>query len=130
MHFFSGGCTFPIENQEALKRILLIFAKLNPGIIYVQGMNEVVAPLFYAFKTDPDETNAVNAEADTFFCFVQLLSEFRDHFYQQLDNSVVGIRSTMAKLTALLKKHDEELWRYLDVTTKLVQMEAYTSVRG
>lgn len=119
MYFFSGDCAFAIENQEALKRILLIFAKLNPGIRYVQGMNEVVAPLFYVFKTDPDETNAVNAEADTFFCFVQLLSDFRDHFCQQLDNSVVGIRSTMAKLTALLKKHDEELWRHLDVTTKV-----------
>lgn len=119
MHFFSGDSAFAIANQEALKRILLIFAKLNPGIRYVQGMNEVVAPLFYVFKTDPEESNAANAEADTFFCFVQLLSDFRDHFCQQLDNSVVGIRSTMAKLTALLKKHDEELWRHLDVTTKV-----------
>jgi hypothetical protein len=119
MHFFSGDSAFAIKNQEALKRILLIFAKLNPGIRYVQGMNEVVSPLFYVFKTDPDESNAANAEADTFFCFVQLLSDFRDHFCQQLDNSVVGIRSTMAKLTALLKKHDEELWRHLDVTTKV-----------
>lgn len=59
MHFFSGDSAFAIKNQEALKRILLIFAKLNPGIRYVQGMNEVVSPLFYVFKTDPDESNAV-----------------------------------------------------------------------
>ncbi len=47
--------------QEALKRILFIFAKLNPGIRYVQGMNEVLAPLYYVFKTDKDEDNAVSA---------------------------------------------------------------------
>ncbi|MQL76479.1 hypothetical protein Taro_008884 [Colocasia esculenta] len=58
------------------------------------------------------------AEADTFFCFVELLSGFRDNFCQQLDNSVVGIRSTITKLSQLLKKHDEELWRHLEVTTK------------
>ncbi|THF95453.1 hypothetical protein TEA_007776 [Camellia sinensis var. sinensis] len=58
------------------------------------------------------------AEADTFFCFVELLSGFRDHFCQQLDNSVVGIRSTITKLSRLLKEHDEELWRHLEVTTK------------
>lgn len=119
MHFFSGDSESAISNQEALKHILLIFAKLNPGIRYVQGMNEVVAPLFYVFKTDPDESNAVNAEADTFFCFVELLSDFRDHFCQQLDNSVVGIRSTIANLTTLLKRHDEELWRHLELTTKV-----------
>jgi len=45
--------------QEALKRILFIFAKLNPGIRYVQGMNEVLAPLYYVFKTDVDEANVV-----------------------------------------------------------------------
>lgn len=59
------------------------------------------------------------AEADTFFCFVELLSGFRDLFCQQLDNSVVGIRSTISKLSRLLKEHDEELWRHLEVTTKV-----------
>lgn len=60
-----------------------------------------------------------SAEADTFFCFVELLSGFRDHFCQQLDNSVVGIRSTITKLSQFLKAHDEELWRHLEMTTKV-----------
>ena len=50
-----------LVNQEALKRILFIFAKLNPGIRYVQGMNEVLAPLYYVFKTDVDEVNVVRS---------------------------------------------------------------------
>lgn len=46
--------------QEALRHILIVFAKLNPSIKYVQGMNEVLAPLFYVFRNDPDETNGVS----------------------------------------------------------------------
>ncbi|KAK1381250.1 Rab-GAP TBC domain-containing protein [Heracleum sosnowskyi] len=119
LHFFSGDSSFAKSNQEALRSILIIFAKLNPGIRYVQGMNEVLAPLYYVFKNDPVEENASSAEADTFFCFVELISGFRDNFCQQLDNSVVGIRSTITKLSQLLKEHDEELWRHLEVTTKV-----------
>ncbi|XP_078435184.1 ypt/Rab-GAP domain of gyp1p superfamily protein isoform X2 [Wolffia australiana] len=119
MNFFCGDSSFAKSNQESLRRILIIFAKLNPGIRYVQGMNEILAPLFYVFRNDPDKDNAAAAEADTFFCFVEVLSGFRDNFCQQLDNSVVGIRSTITKLSQLLKKHDEELWRHLEVTTKV-----------
>ena len=46
-----------------MRNILLLFAKLNPAIGYVQGMNEVLAPLYYVFRTDPDDQNAVS-------CFV------------------------------------------------------------
>lgn len=119
MNFFSGDSPFAKSNQDALRNILTVFAKLNPGIRYVQGMNEILAPLFYVFRNDPDDENAAYAEADTFFCFVELLSGFRDHFCQQLDNSVVGIRSTITRLSQLLKEHDEELWRHLEVTTKI-----------
>ncbi|XP_022636595.1 TBC1 domain family member 13 isoform X4 [Vigna radiata var. radiata] len=118
MHFFCGDSQFAKSNQEALKNVLIIFAKLNPGVRYVQGMNELLAPLFYVFKNDPDEENAAFAEADAFFCFVELLSGLRDNFVQQLDNSVVGIRSTITRLSQLLREHDEELWRHLEVTSK------------
>nr|KYP67783.1 TBC1 domain family member 13 [Cajanus cajan] len=119
MHFFSGDSQFARSNQEALKNVLIIFAKLNPGVRYVQGMNEILAPLYYVFKNDPDEENAAFAEPDAFFCFVELLSGFRDNFVQQLDNSVVGIRSTITRLSQLLREHDEELWRHLEVTSKV-----------
>ncbi|KAL6885829.1 hypothetical protein ACP4OV_010090 [Aristida adscensionis] len=119
MQFFNGESRDSLSNQDSLKRILTIFAKLNPGIRYVQGMNEVLAPLYYVFKNDPDQSNAASAEPDAFFCFVELLSGFRDNFCKQLDNSVVGIRSTISKLSQLLKRHDEELWRHLEVVTKV-----------
>lgn len=43
-----------------MRNILLLFAKLNPEIRYVQGMNEVLAPIFYVLSTDTDEQNAVS----------------------------------------------------------------------
>jgi hypothetical protein len=32
---------------DYMSRILYIYAKLNPRILYVQGMNEILAPIFY-----------------------------------------------------------------------------------
>ena len=34
---------------DSLSRILFIYAKLNTGIKYVQGMNEVLAVIYYCF---------------------------------------------------------------------------------
>ncbi|XP_039018029.1 TBC1 domain family member 13-like [Hibiscus syriacus] len=64
-----------------------------------------------------------NAEADSFACFVRLLSDSVDHFSEQLDNSSVGILSTLSHLAELLKANDEELWRHLEFTTKESLME-------
>jgi len=36
-------------HADVLHRILFIYAKLNPGIKYVQGMNEVLAVFYYCF---------------------------------------------------------------------------------
>lgn len=41
---------FYIETHaDVLARILFIYAKLNPGVDYVQGMNEILATLYYCF---------------------------------------------------------------------------------
>ncbi|GAV68354.1 RabGAP-TBC domain-containing protein [Cephalotus follicularis] len=119
MKFFSGDSSFSRKHREAMRNVLLLFAKLNPAICYVQGMNEVLAPIYYVFSTDTDEQNAANAEADSFACFVRLLSDSVDHFCQQLDNSSVGILATLSRLAELLKANDEELWRHLEFTSKV-----------
>jgi hypothetical protein len=35
---------------EAIERLLFIYAKLNPAISYVQGMNELIAPIYYVIS--------------------------------------------------------------------------------
>ena len=37
------------SHSDALSRILFLYAKLNPGILYIQGMNEILAVLYYVF---------------------------------------------------------------------------------
>lgn len=117
--FFSGETALSRKNREAMRSILLLFAKLNPAIRYVQGMNEVLAPIYYVFSNDTDEQNSAKAEADSFFCFVRLLSDSVDHFCQKLDNSSVGIHATLSRLKGLLKANDEELWRHLEFVSKV-----------
>lgn len=104
-----------------------MFAKLNPGLCYIQGMNELYAPLYYLFKTDRDRTSAKYAEADAFYCFVDLISEFRDHFCQQLDNSTSGIRATIAKLMTLLRYHDLQLCEHLETNKVPGQHQLHAS---
>ncbi|KAK9130689.1 hypothetical protein Sjap_011176 [Stephania japonica] len=129
--FFSGDSPFSLENRKALRNILLLFAKLNPAICYVQGMNEVLAPIYFVFRNDPSEQHACEglglhktheksqAEADSFYCFVRLMSDSIDHFCKQLDNSPIGILSTLCHLMELLKTNDGKLWHHLQITNKV-----------
>ncbi|QDZ19806.1 Rab-GTPase-TBC domain-containing protein [Chloropicon primus] len=113
IHFFNNQDGSSLEHKQCMKRTLFVFAKLNPGLAYVQGMNELHAPLLWTFKTDPDKAESEHAEADAFFCFMEIMSEFRDHFCKQLDNSSSGIRATMTRLLEYLQICDWELWDHL-----------------
>ncbi|XP_069120994.1 TBC1 domain family member 13-like [Argopecten irradians] len=95
---------------EVVERILFIYGKLNPGQGYVQGMNEILGPIYYTFATDPDIICKEYAEADSFFCFTNLMSEIRDNFLKTLDfDSQCGIGSMMSKLVDKMKSSDERV---------------------
>ena len=36
---------------EVVERMLFLFAKLNPGQGYVQGMNEIIGPIYYVLTS-------------------------------------------------------------------------------
>ncbi|KJE96369.1 TBC1D13 protein [Capsaspora owczarzaki ATCC 30864] len=86
---------------EVVERILFVFAKLNPGIAYVQGMNEILGPLYYIFATDRSSEWADHCEADAFFCFTTIMAETRDNFIKHLDDTVAGIGGSMKQLMDL-----------------------------
>ncbi len=56
----------PKSHYDVLARILLLYAKLNRGVRYVQGMNELLAPLYYLFAQDP--LNGHHAEDSRLRC--------------------------------------------------------------
>ncbi|KAH3794002.1 hypothetical protein DPMN_147531 [Dreissena polymorpha] len=98
---------------EVCERILFVFAKLNTGLGYIQGMNEILGPIYYTFATDPDTECEEFAEADSFFCFTTLMSEIRDNFIKTLDDSQCGIGGLMDQLMSQLKEQDPTLWHKL-----------------
>eukprot|EP01101_Sappina_pedata_P000806 TRINITY_DN10987_c0_g1_i1.p1 TRINITY_DN10987_c0_g1~~TRINITY_DN10987_c0_g1_i1.p1 ORF type:complete len:376 (-),score=88.88 TRINITY_DN10987_c0_g1_i1:6-1106(-) len=100
------------ENYESIRRILFLYSKLNPGIAYVQGMNEIVAPIFYVFARDGGDRE--DNEADTFHCFKNLMSEIMNNFCMKLDTSEIGIKGSIARLNEYLKEKDYELWANLE----------------
>ena len=86
----ADGCE---AHWEVVERILFVYSKLNSGQGYVQGMNEIIGPIYYTFATDSNLewrgsmnielsiaymflTCLEHAEADTFYCF----NEFNDSY--------------------------------------------------
>jgi len=99
------------EGQEAhwevVERMLFLYAKLNPGQGYVQGMNEIIGPIYYVMASDPRQDWKAHAEADCFFCFTNLMSDIRDFFIKTLDDSASGIQAIMARLADRLREVDQ-----------------------
>lgn len=80
-------------HADVLARVLFIYAKLNPGIKYVQGMNEVLAVIYYCFWSFSDFSviSVDYLESDLFFCFTNLMTEIRDGFMRDMDKEESGI---------------------------------------
>lgn len=137
LHFFAGDD----GKAVGLKRILFVYAKvsgpvavtalctqllvqLNKGIRYVQGLNEILAPLYYVAAQG--EHDMWNVECDAFFLFNGLLSQvslrlphfcafscaerpplqIRDRFDRTLDLDVGGgVFSNLRQVETLIALH-------------------------
>eukprot|EP00931_Biecheleriopsis_adriatica_P019295 TRINITY_DN13190_c0_g1_i2.p1 TRINITY_DN13190_c0_g1~~TRINITY_DN13190_c0_g1_i2.p1 ORF type:complete len:705 (+),score=169.23 TRINITY_DN13190_c0_g1_i2:33-2117(+) len=94
--------------KASLLTLLFVYARLNPGIRYVQGMNEIAAVILYVLSVD-----AECAEADTFWCFSELMAEIKEGFMQAMDHSGEGVHGMVERITMLLRSYDPELARHL-----------------
>jgi len=115
LHFFLE----PEDNlgqrrYAAIERILFVWAKLNKGVRYVQGMNEIVGTIYFVLANDSNEEWACEAEADTYFLFNTLMVEMRDVFVPDLDEADTGIQGRISNMIALLSLHDPEVRCHLD----------------
>ena len=90
-------------HSDVLLRILFIYAKLNPGIRYVQGMNEILATLYICFfDTSLPPEFSQYFESDLFFCFTRLMTDLRDSFLRTMDHERGGINGKVAEFDYLL----------------------------
>ncbi|KAM0751649.1 hypothetical protein T439DRAFT_215504 [Meredithblackwellia eburnea MCA 4105] len=76
----------PRTRRQALLRPLFVYATLNPGLSYVQGMNSILAVLWWIFAAG--DTSELEAEADAFFALGALLSQVQDLYVSSLDGTV------------------------------------------
>ena len=72
-------------HADVLARMLFIYSKFTPDISYHQGMNEILAPIYYCYSYDKlyTEETEDTVEADTFWSFYLLMEDIRSSF----DNS-------------------------------------------
>ena len=110
------------SHSDCLARVLFIYASLNKGVRYVQGMNEVIAILYYCFwKFGTESVVQIQyLESDLFFCFSNLMSELKDGFLRELDQEESGLNG---KCKAI-----EDIVRVVDplVYTKLMSEKVTT----
>jgi len=107
----------------ALNNMLLVYAKNNARIGYVQGMNEVMAQIYYVFINSENEDERKHAEEDAFSCFAMLMGEISDTFNKELDCSMLDAFNTIGRYQSLLAIIDPEL--YLDMKMKNLDPRFY-----
>ena len=105
-----------LTHADILSRILLIYSKFEPEVSYVQGMNEILAPIYYCFSFDrTNESDPIDdVEADSFWCFFNLMGAFRELFDKAEDKKEHGILAKASRLKLMLKIIDKNLFEYLD----------------
>lgn len=83
---------FHEHNRQVLARLLFVYVNLNKCVNYVQGMNELMAPLLYVFaENDLDREVSMEVEADTFFAFNTLASELQNLYIKHMDSTSLGL---------------------------------------
>jgi hypothetical protein len=107
--FKAANIVSPKSHYDRMARILFLFSKLNFG--YIQGMNEILAPIYYSFFHDVLEGHFV--EADSFWALSAVMTEQRDIFCSNLDESSIGMYARLGVIQSLLKKLDPEVSTHL-----------------
>ncbi|VUZ38968.1 unnamed protein product, partial [Hymenolepis diminuta] len=98
---------------EVVQRIIFTLYKMNRTFSYVQGMNEIAAPIYYVFANNPDPDERRFAEHDAFFCFNNLMAEIQSVFNRNFDQDF-GIGCKMETMVRLLGEFDAELLQNLN----------------
>jgi TBC1 domain family member 13 len=105
-------------HADVLHRILFIYAKLNPGVEYVQGMNEVLAVIYYCFiEQDARDERIIPmkyTESDAFFAFSNIMIQLRDGFLRELDKESNGIQGRIKQFSEIMKAVEPHAHRTIE----------------
>ena len=101
-------------HYEIIKRILYIYAKVNPKMKYTQGMNEICAVIYFALWKDTEDDFLSLHEGEVFFTFSSFMSKIEEIF--TLNNSILStgkIQKRTDLIRNIMKFCDPELDSYI-----------------
>ena len=104
-------------HADVIVRILFIYSYFFPDLSYVQGMNEIIAPIYYIFSFDKTygvEPSIENIEADTFWTFNCLMTQVKDIFNREKDDKDIGLSGKVKRLKLMLKIVDSQLYEHFE----------------
>ena len=99
-------------HSDVIERIIYIYSKLNKEVSYVQGMNELIAPIYYCFCID-NTVSLENVEADTFWCFTFMMKDIKKLFLKENDNLKGGILDRVFTLDLIIKTLQKDIYKIL-----------------
>ena len=105
-------------HSDVLERILYIYAKINKDVGYVQGMNVILAPIYYCYCLD-NTCDKDNIEADTFWSFSYLMDDIKKIFQKKNDNLKGGIIDKIILLELMVSKVDKDIFNKLQQNNKI-----------
>ena len=99
-------------NYDIIKRILFFFSKEHP-ISYIQGMNELIAIIYYIFYNDDNPFFNKYIESDTYFCFSALIKEIEPVFhFSDANFSQLFINKQIKQINEIMEKCEPELYNF------------------
>lgn len=100
--------------RDSLVRILYCWSVRRPASGYVQGINDLLTPLYDVFLSDcdggGDEQVLGRVEADCFWCFSKLVDSIQDCFTP----NQAGIFRQLSRLNSLIARTDPQLLAHLE----------------
>ena len=96
-------------HSDVLERILYIYSKINKDVGYVQGMNEIIAPIYYCYSLDKT-CDLENIEADTFWSFSSLMEDIKKYFINVNDKEKGGICDKIILFELMVSKIYKEIF--------------------
>ena len=108
--------SLPPSLYQSLLRILYCWSIRRPATGYVQGINDLLTPLYLVFIQDPVHVDSLSdaflmeVEADTFWCLSNLLDGIQDNY--TFNQS--GVHRQVASLRAIVERIDPQLVNHLD----------------
>ena len=111
-------CDFYVNNSnnyDTLRRILFLYANEHSDVHYIQGMNEIIAIIFYIFSKDDNPFIEKYKESDSYFIFEKLMEEIKDIFIMEnINYSQLFIKEQIEFIKKILKKIDRKLSDYFE----------------